>query len=504
MGGLEQLLYGFSIALTPVNLLWALLGVTVGTIIGVLPGVGPVTGIAVLLPLTFGRDPASALILLAGIYYGAMYGGSTTSILANIPGESSSVMTAVEGYELAKKGRGGAALGISAFGSFIAGTLGLILLGLFAPYMAKLAIKFGPPEYFTLMMLSFTLVAALSTNNIVKGLISTIIGLLVSTVGIDSLTGEARFTFGVMGLLDGIEFVIVAIGLFAIAEILINLEVLQVPITQLKKFKFSELLPTKADWKESAFPILRGSLIGFGIGCLPGGGATIGSFITYGVEKALSKTKEKFGTGHMPAVAAVESSNNGSAAGGFIPLLTLGIPSGGSTAVLLGGFMLLGISPGPTLFQLHPDVVWGLIASMYIGNIMLLILNLPLISLFMQILRLPYAVMSLFICVLSALGIYSLSNNLFKLWIMLFFGILGYIMRKLDFPLPPLLLGAVLGTMMEEAFRQSLSLSEGSWLIFFQRPISLTLIVVLAIVTTFQVISIVKQGAYKKRESDDV
>lgn len=504
MSGLEQLFYGFSIAITPMNLLWAFVGVTVGTIIGVLPGVGPVTGIAVLLPLTFGRDPASALILLAGIYYGAMYGGSTTSILANIPGESSSVMTAVEGYELAKKGRGGAALGIAAFGSFIAGTLGLVLLGFLAPTMAKVALKFGPPEYFTLMMLSFTLVAALSTNNIIKGLISTIIGLLVSTIGIDNLTGEARFTFGVMGLLDGIEFVIVAIGLFAIAEILVNLEVMQVPITQLKKFRFRELLPTKKDWKESAFPILRGSLIGFGIGCLPGGGATIGSFITYGVEKAVSKTKELFGTGHMPAVAAVESSNNGSAAGGFIPLLTLGIPSGGSTAVLLGGFMLLGISPGPTLFQLHPDVVWGLIASMYIGNVMLLILNLPLISLFMQILRLPYAVMSLFICVISALGIYSLSNDLFSLWIMLFFGILGYIMRKLDFPLPPLLLGTVLGTMMEDAFRQSLALSEGSWLIFLQRPLSLTLLIVLAIVVSFQVYSIVKNGAYKARESDDV
>ncbi|NLI91791.1 MAG: tripartite tricarboxylate transporter permease [Peptococcaceae bacterium] len=503
MDGLEQLFYGFSIALTPMNLLWALIGVTVGTIIGVLPGVGPVTGIAVLLPLTFGRDPASALILLAGIYYGAMYGGSTTSILANIPGESSSVMTAVEGYELAKKGRGGAALGIAAFGSFIAGTVGLVLLGFLAPTMAKLAIKFGPPEYFTLMTLSFTLVAALSTNNIIKGLISTVIGLMVSTIGIDRLTGEARFTFGVIGLMDGIEFVVVAIGLFAVAEILCNLEVMQIPITQLKKFKVRELLPSKSDWKESIFPILRGSLVGFGIGCLPGGGATIGTFITYGIEKAISKTKEKFGTGHMPAVAAVESSNNGSAAGGFIPLLTLGIPAGGSTAVLLGGFMLLGISPGPTLFQLHPDVVWGLIASMYIGNVMLLILNLPLISLFMQILRLPYAVMSLFICVLSVLGIYSLSNSLFSLWIMLLFGVLGYVMRKLDFPLPPLLLGTILGGMMEEALRQSLSLSEGSWLIFFQRPISLTLSAIFCIVTAFQVYHIIKHGAYKERESDE-
>jgi putative tricarboxylic transport membrane protein len=504
MGGLEQLLMGFQVALEPMNLAWALLGVTVGTIIGVLPGIGPVTGIAILLPLTFGRDPAGALILLAGIYYGAMYGGSTTSILANIPGESSSVMTAVEGYELSKKGRGGAALGMAAFGSFIAGTIGLVFLGVLAPLMAKLAIKFGPPEYFALMLLSFTLVSALSTNNMIKGLITVILGLFVATIGIDGITGEARFTFGIMTLLDGIDFVIVAIGLFAIAEVMINLESLIPPITQLKTFRFRELLPTLQDWKESIMPILRASGLGFAIGCLPGGGATITSFISYGLEKALSKTKELFGKGHMPALAAVESSNNACSAGGFVPLLTLGIPSGGSTAILLGGFMMLGIAPGPTLFTQHPQVVWGLIASMYIGNLMLLVMNLPLISIFVQILRLPYPVMALFVSVLSILGVYSLTNDVTKLWVMLFFGVLGYVLRKLDFPLPPLLLGVVLGEMMEIAYRQSLALSHGSWLIFFQRPISLALMTILAITVVYQVYTIMKHGAYKKRESDDV
>ena len=494
MGGFEGLVQGFQVALAPINLMWAILGVTVGTIIGVLPGIGPVTGIAILLPLTFGREPTGALIMLAGIYYGAMYGGSTTSILANIPGESASVMTAVEGYEMAKKGRGGAALGMSAFGSFIAGTVGLILLGLLAPLLAKMALKFGPPEYFSLMLLSFTLVAALSTNNILKGMIMLGLGLCTSMIGIDLITGEARFTFGNLTLLDGIDFVIVAIGLFAISEVLINLESLIPPISQLKHFRFSELLPTRQDWRVSLAPILRATGLGFFIGCLPGGGATISSFICYGVEKGLSKEPEKFGTGHMPAIAAVESCNNACAAGGFVPLLTLGIPSGGSTAMLLGGFMMLGVAPGPSLFTLHPDVVWGLIASMYIGNLMLLVLNLPLISVFIQILRLPYPIMALFVSVLSVLGVYSLTNDINKLWIMLFFGVAGYILRKMDFPLPPMLLGVVLGDMMEAALRQSLALSKGSWIIFLQRPVAVVLLTVFVIVAAWQLYTIFKHG----------
>jgi putative tricarboxylic transport membrane protein len=494
MGGFDGLLYGFQLALAPVNLMWAMLGVTVGTIIGVLPGIGPVTGIAILLPLTFGREPTGALIMLAGIYYGAMYGGSTTSILANIPGESASVMTAVEGYEMAKKGRGGAALGMSAFGSFIAGTIGLLLLGILAPILAKVALKFGPPEYFALMLLSFTLVAALSTNNILKGMIMLGLGLCTSMIGIDQITGEARFTFGNLTLLDGIDFVIVAIGLFAISEVLVNLESLIPPISQLKHFRFIELLPTREDWRVSLAPILRATGLGFVIGCLPGGGATISSFICYGVEKGLSKEPEKFGTGHMPAVAAVESCNNACAAGGFVPLLTLGIPSGGSTAMLLGGFMMLGVAPGPSLFTLHPEVVWGLIASMYIGNLMLLVLNLPLISVFIQILRLPYPVMALFVSVLSVLGVYSLTNDINKLWIMLFFGVAGYLLRKMDFPLPPMLLGVVLGDIMEAALRQSLALSKGSWYIFIQRPVAAALLIVFLVVATWQLYTIFKHG----------
>ncbi len=503
MEGFEQLLYGFRIALAPMNLWYAFIGVTFGTVIGVLPGIGPVTGIAILLPLTFGKDPTGALIMLAGIYYGAMYGGSTTSILCNIPGESASVMTAVEGYELAKQGRGGAALGMSAFGSFIAGTIGLALLGVLAPTIAGIALKFGPPEYFSLLMCAFTMVAALSTNNVIKGLISVTVGLFITTIGMDGMSGEPRFTLGIMGLVDGIDFVIVAIGLFAIAEMLTNLETLQTPISQLKHFRIRELFPTVADWKESLWPILRATGLGFMIGCLPGGGATITSFLTYGMEKNLSKHPERFGTGVMGAVAAVEASNNAASSGAFVPLLTLGIPSGGAAAMLLGGFMLLGISPGPTLFTLHPEVVWGLIASMYIGNVMLLILNVPLIGMFMQILRLPYPVMTLFVVILSVLGVYSLTNDIFKLWILLFFGIVGYVMRKLDFPLPPLLLGVVLGEMTESNFRQALSLSEGSWMIFLQRPISLTLIVVLAVVLTIQIFMIVRYGAKRTYGSDD-
>jgi putative tricarboxylic transport membrane protein len=503
MDGFEQLLYGFGIALQPINLWYAFIGVTFGTIIGVLPGIGPVTGIALLLPLTFGKDPAGALIMLAGIYYGAMYGGSTTSILCNIPGESASVMTAVEGYELAKKGRGGAALGMSAFGSFIAGTIGLMLLAILAPSIAGIAIKFGPPEYFALLMCAYTMVAALSTNNVIKGLICVSLGLLITTIGMDGMSGEPRFTMGIMGLVDGIDFVVAAIGLFAIGEMLINLEQLQPPISQLKKFRLRELLPTLQDWRESIWPIIRATCLGFLIGCLPGGGATITSFLSYGLEKSISKHPEKFGTGVMGAVAAVESSNNAASSGAFVPLLTLGIPSGGAAAMLLGGFVLLGITPGPTLFSMHPEVVWGLIASMYIGNVMLLILNLPLIGLFMQMLRLPYPVMTLFVVILSVLGVYSLTNDIFKLWVLLFFGILGYIMRKLDFPLPPLLLGVVLGEMTEGNFRQALSLSEGSWLIFVQRPIALTFFIILAVVLIFQVYMIVRYGARRSYESDD-
>ncbi|SFG14723.1 putative tricarboxylic transport membrane protein [Desulfotomaculum arcticum] len=496
MDGFEQLLHGFAIAGTPVNLLYALLGVSVGTLIGVLPGVGPVTGIALLLPLTFGLNPVSALIMLAGIYYGAMYGGAITSILTSIPGDNPAVITALEGHQLAKKGRASLAMGVAAISSFTAGTIGLILLVLLAPIIAQVAIRFGPPEYFSLMLLSFTLVAALSTNNLIKGLIATVLGLLISTVGIDIMSGEPRFTFGLIGLLDGIDFIIVAIGLFALSEVLISLEHKAPPIQRLTNFRLREMIPSRAEFKRCIGAILRGTGLGFVVGILPGAGASIATFLDYGMEKSISKHPEDFGTGVIEAVAGAESSNNAAADGSLVALLTLGIPGSGSTAVLLGGFMLLGIAPGPTLFTQHPDVVWGLIASMYLGNVMLLVMNLPMVSVFVQVLRVPYPVLSLGIIIFSVLGVYSVGNNIFQLWLLVFFGVLGYVLRKLDFPLAPLLLGVVLGKIMEKSFLQSLLLSEGKWQIFFQRPISLTLLIALGIVLVFQLVQIARRSAY--------
>ncbi len=472
MEAVGNLLSGFSIALAPVNLFWCFVGVFLGTIIGVLPGLGPPATIALLLPLTFKMDPTTAIIMMAGIYYGAKYGGSTTSILLNVPGESASVVTCLDGYQLARQGRAGPALGIAAISSFVAGTVGVLGLMFIAPPVAKFALRFGPPEYFGLMVLGLTMVVFLTGKSLVKGILATLIGLWLAGVGTDVFTAESRFTFGRMELLDGIDFVIVSIGLFAIGEVLVNLESkLGTEIFKVPK-GLRNLLPSLQDLKDSRFAFLNGSLVGFFIGVLPGAGSTIASFLSYGLEKAFSRRPEKFGTGVIEGVAAPEGANNSETGGALVPLLTLGIPGSATTAILLAALHLWGFRPGPLLIQENPNLFWGLVASMYVGNIMLLILNLPLVPVFAQILKVPYFVLYPVIFGISIVGVYSVSNSLFDVWMLGVFGLMGYGMRKLDFPAAPLVLGMVLGERLELSLRQSLMMSQGSLSVLVAGPLS--------------------------------
>jgi putative tricarboxylic transport membrane protein len=471
----QNILRGFQVALSLQNLLFCFAGVTFGTLIGVLPGIGPVTGVAILIPITFGLNATTAIITMAGVYYGAMYGGSTTSILINVPGESSSVMTTLDGYQMAKKGRAGPALGMAAFGSFIAGTLAVVLLTFIAPPLATVALSFGPPEYFALTFMGLTLVTSLSGESMLKGIMSGVFGLIVASVGVDAISGEERFTFGNIYLLDGMGFIGVAVGLFAVAEVLVNLEEPMEQVFVRTKLTLRNLFPNLQDWKDSLGPIGRSSLLGFFIGVLPGAGATIASFMSYAMEKKLSKHPEKFGTGIIEGVAAPESANNAAAGGAMVPLLTLGIPGSGTTAVLLGALLIHGLRPGPLLFQNNPDFVWAVIASMYIGNVMLLILNLPLVGMWASMLRIPYKILMPLIVTLSAVGVFATDNNVFDMWVMFAFGVIGYLMRKLEFPAAPAVLGLVLGPLVERSLRQSLTISHGDLSIFFTRPISAVL-----------------------------
>jgi putative tricarboxylic transport membrane protein len=471
----QNILMGFQVALSLQNLLFCFAGVTFGTLIGVLPGIGPVTGVAILIPITFGLNATTAIITMAGVYYGAMYGGSTTSILINVPGESSSVMTTLDGYQMAKKGRAGPALGMAAFGSFIAGTLAVVLLTFIAPPLANVALSFGPPEYFALTFMGLTLVTSLSGESMIKGIMSGVFGLIVASVGVDAISGEERFTFGNIYLLDGMGFIGVAVGLFAVAEVLVNLEEPMEQVFVRTKLTLRNLFPNLQDWKDSLGPIGRSSLLGFFIGVLPGAGATIASFMSYAMEKKLSKHPEKFGTGIIEGVAAPESANNAAAGGAMVPLLTLGIPGSGTTAVLLGALLIHGLRPGPLLFQNNPDFVWAVIASMYIGNVMLLILNLPLVGMWASMLRIPYKILMPLIVTLSAVGVFATDNNVFDMWVMFAFGVIGYLMRKLEFPAAPAVLGLVLGPLVERSLRQSLTISHGDLSIFFTRPISAVL-----------------------------
>ncbi|MGH7845400.1 MAG: tripartite tricarboxylate transporter permease [Candidatus Binatia bacterium] len=472
MDALNNLLLGFSVALTPVNLLWCFIGVLLGTVVGVLPGLGPPATIAMLLPMALKLNPTTGLIMLAGIYYGAKYGGSTTSILLNSPGESASVVTCLDGYQLARKGRAGPALGIAAIASFIAGTFGVVALMLIAPPVARFALRFGPPEYFSLMALGLTMVVFLAGKSMIKGLLSALLGLWLAAIGTDLFTAESRFTFGRMELLDGIDFIVATVGIFAVAEVFANLEARAGPELFQTPKGLKNLLPTLQDLKACRFSFVNGSIVGFFIGVLPGAGSTIASFISYGIEKALSRHPEKFGTGVVEGVAAPEGANNSETGGALVPLLTLGIPGSNTTAVLLAALILWGFRPGPLLIQENPGLFWGLVASMYIGNVMLLVLNLPLVPLFAQILRLPYYALYPMILGVSIVGVYSVSQSLFDVWLMGIFGLLGYAMKKNDFPAAPLVLAMVLGDPMERALRQSLMMSQGDLAVFFHRPIS--------------------------------
>ena len=489
---LTSLAYGFNIALQPENLLYCFIGVTMGTLVGVLPGIGPTATIALLLPATFKLNPISAIIMLSGICYGAMYGGSTTSILLNIPGEASSVVTCLDGYQMARKGRAGPALGISAFGSFIAGTFSIVGLVIFAPTLADFALKFGPPEYFALMVMGLSVVAYLARKSMAKALMMAVVGIVLGCVGLDPITATPRFTFGILDLADGIGIAPVVMGLFGIAEVLENLGVLNK--AEIFAGKIKGLFPDREDWRRSIGPIARGSLLGFFLGLLPGVGAIVPQFLSYALEKKLSRHPERFGSGEIEGVASPEACNNAAVGGTFIPLLSLGIPSNAMTAILLGALMIYGLTPGPLLIKNSPDLFWGVIASMYIGNIMLLILNLPLIPMWVSVLKIPYSYLSSFIILFCLIGAYSLNNSTSDIYIAVIFSLVGLLMKKFAFEPAPLVLAFVLGPLLETALRRSLILSDGSFLIFLQRPISAAFILFSVVVLVAPLFSKLRLG----------
>ncbi|MBI2297226.1 MAG: tripartite tricarboxylate transporter permease [Betaproteobacteria bacterium] len=470
---LQNLLLGFSVSLAPANLLYCFAGVLLGTVVGVLPGLGSAATIALLLPITFHIPATPAIIMLAGIWYGSMYGGSITSILLRVPGEAASVMTCVDGFEMARQGRAGAALGIAAFASFIAGTAGVIGLMFLAPPLAEFALEFGPPEYFALATLGLTLVSYLGSKSVPKALSMAVVGLLLGTVGLDPVRSAERFTFGSLSLQSGIELVPMVIGLFGLAEVLLMLE-RRPGVEHLPRAPTGlvDLLPTRQDWRDSAGAITRGTLVGFLVGTLPGAGATISSFVAYALEKQRSPRPERFGAGAIEGVAAPEAANNSATAGGFIPLLTLGIPGNVVTALMLGAFLLHGITPGPTLLTQKPEMFWGVVTSMYVGNLMLLVLNVPLIGLFTRIARVPASILGPLIVLVCLAGTYGVNNNPIDILVMAAFGVAGYLMTKFSYDPAPLVLGFVLGPIVETSLRQSLILSQGSFLIFFGRPIA--------------------------------
>ena len=462
---------GFQIAFTPANLLWCLIGCVLGTAVGVLPGLGPAATIALLLPISMKMGSAvTAIILMSGVFYGAMYGGSTTSILLKIPGEAASVVTCIDGYQMAQRGRAGPALGVAAIGSFVAGTIGVLGMTVMAPPLAEAALKFGPPEFFALTVLGLLLATYLTGESPLKGMTMAIVGLLLGCVGLDPLSGSVRFDFGVPNLQSNIDFVTLAMGLFGVAEILVTLE--RAASTEVLTTRITNVFPTRDDLRRSGWPMVRGSVLGFLIGILPGGGAVLSSLISYAVEKKFSKNPQEFGSGAIEGVAAPEAANNAAASSSFIPLLTLGIPGNASTAMIFAALLIHGITPGPFLLKEHADVFWGVVASMYVGNVMLLVLNLPLVGVWVQLLRVPYAFLAPIIMVLTLVGVYSVNNSVFDMWVMLVMGIFGYFAKKLKFDLGPLLLAFVLGPIMERSLRQALLLSHGKFDIFFTRPIS--------------------------------
>ncbi|MGZ8259728.1 MAG: tripartite tricarboxylate transporter permease [Caldimonas sp.] len=475
MDFLANLSLGFSVALTPFNLLMAACGVVMGVLIGALPGIGPPSGVALLLPLTFGMDPTSGIIMLAALYAGTMYGGTITSVLINTPGESASVVTCIDGHQMALQGRAGAALGIAAIGSFVAGTIGVLLLMLVSPALARWSLAFGPPETFALMLLGLTTVTLLTGESAIKGYLSMVLGLMLAMVGFDIISGEPRYAFGVPELMDGVDFLPAAIGLFGVGEVLAGAEIAAGAAIVQARYGWREIMPTARDWLRSRWAIARGTVLGFLVGILPGAGPTIATFMSYAVEKKMSKHPEEFGRGAIEGVAGPESANNAAATGAMVPMLTLGIPGSATTAIMLGGLMMWGLRPGPLLFQKNPEFVWGLIASQYIANVMLLILSTLFIPLFVRALRVPYGVLMPLIIVFCITGAYSLKNNVFDVYQMLAFGVVGYAMKKLGYSPAALVLALVLGPLAERALRQSLIISDSGAAIFFQRPIAAAL-----------------------------
>ena len=473
----NSVLYGFSISFQPINLLHCFIGVFIGTLVGVLPGLGPTASISILLPITFHvSSPVSALIMFSGIYYGVQYGGSITSILVNIPGEASTVVTCLDGYQMARKGRAGPALGISAFGSFIAGTAGVVGLMLVAPTLTKFALKFGPPEYCALMLFGFTVVSYIASGSTIKAFMMAGLGLMIGAIGMDVITGHQRFSYGILALEDGLGMVTVIMGLFGVSEVILNIETTIIRSVFAEKLK--GLYPSRQDWKESIGPIGRGTVLGFFLGLLPGAGPMMSSFMSYIVEKKVSKHPERFGQGEIAGVAGPEAANNAACQAGFIPMLILGIPATASLAVMLGALLMFRVFPGPMMMKEAPEVFWGALTSMYTGNVMLLILNLPLIAIWVKVLKIPYSILFPIILLFCLIGAYSINNSIVDVVIMNIFGIVGYFLKKFEYESAPLILAFVLGPLFENSLRQSLIMSRGSFSIFLTRPISLGLVIV--------------------------
>ena len=494
MDALQYWIQGFSVAMQPMNLLYAFIGCVLGTLIGVLPGLGPAAGTAILIPVTFNLDPIGAIIMLAAIYYGAMYGGTITSVLVNVPGEAASVITCLDGYQMAKQGRAGPALGIAAIGSFIGGTFATLALMVVSLPLANFALRFGPPEVFALLVVGLSLVTGLSGRSLLAALIMTAFGLILAMIGMDPVRGAPRFTFGIPPLYDGIGFIPVVMGLFGVGEIFLSMEA---PVLEIIKTKLTDLLPKREEWGISAKAIGRGTGIGFFLGLIPGIGAIIPTFLAYVVEKKVSKHPEKFGTGVIEGVASPETANNAYANGAMVPLLTLGIPGSPTLAVIMGAFIIHGLTPGPFLFKERPDVVWGLIASLYLGNVILLILNLPLVGIWAKLLEIKYQYLYPGILLFCILGAYSLNQSVFDVGVMVVFGVLGYIFRKLDWPLAPTVLALILGPMMERALRTSLEMSGGELSILVTRPIPAILLIIAVIVLATPAVRLLGKRAGK-------
>jgi len=490
---LQNLTHGFAIALSPAVLVYAFAGCVIGTLVGMLPGVGPLAGISLLLPASYGLSATTAIVMLAGIYYGAMYGGSTTSILMRIPGEAASVMTCIDGYAMTRKGRAGPALAIAAIGSYVAGTVSIVGLMLLAPPLAAFALSFGPPEYVALLLLGLMVLAYMSGGSVPKSLAMAALGLLLGMIGIDPMTGYSRFSYGLVELGDGIGIVPVAVGLFGVSEILLTAGQAETP--QVIKPKLRDLLPSRDEWRDAMWPIGRGTFLGFLIGIIPGSAHIISSFVSYAVERRLSKHPEQFGQGAVAGVAGPESANNAATSGALVPMLALGVPSGPIPAVMMAAMMVHGVSPGPMLIQQQPELFWGVIASMYVGNLVLLILNLPLVGLFVNLLRIPYPLMYPAILVFSVVGVYAVNGSVVDVWIMAVMGALGYLFRKFDFETAPIVLGLVLAPMLEMSLRQSLALSSGSYAVFVTRPIAATMLAIGAVLLLYSLRPLLAKGA---------